>query len=59
MDSESQWSVMKETVVETMEATFRECPQCFFSEHDIHSVLISRCQRRTQTTRNQPRRNTP
>jgi len=29
----------EKTVVEKMEATFRECPQCFFSEHNIHSVL--------------------
>ena len=39
MDPESQWSVVKKTVVKKMEATFSECPQCFFSEHDIHSVL--------------------
>jgi len=39
MDPENQWSVTKRTVAKKMEATFRECPQCFFSEHDIHSVL--------------------
>ena len=39
MNRESQWSVVKKTVVKKMKATFRECPQCFFSEHDIHSVL--------------------
>jgi hypothetical protein len=39
MNRESHWSVMKKTFVQKMEATFRECPQCFFSEHDIHSVL--------------------
>ena len=39
MNVESQWSVTKNTVVKRMDATFCECPQCFFSEHDIHSVL--------------------
>lgn len=39
MDLESQWSVIKKAVVKKMEATFSKCPQCFFSEHDIHSVL--------------------
>ena len=39
MDPDSQWSIMRKTVVKKMEATFRECPQCFFSENDIHSVL--------------------
>jgi len=39
MELKSQWSVIKKAVVKKMEATFREWPQCFFSEHDIHSVL--------------------
>jgi 4-hydroxy-3-methylbut-2-en-1-yl diphosphate synthase IspG/GcpE len=39
MKVESHWSVMKKIVVKKMEVTFRECPQCFFSEHDIHSLL--------------------
>mgnify|MGYP001033396293 CR=1 FL=1 len=30
---------MREKVVKKMKAIFRECPQCFFSEHDIHSIL--------------------
>jgi len=39
MNHESQWSVVKKTVAKKMEAAFRECPQCFFSEHDVNSVL--------------------
>jgi len=39
MNPVNQWSVIKKTVVKKTVATFRECPQCFFSEHDIHSVL--------------------
>ena len=39
MNTESQWNAIEKTVVKKMQATFGECPQCFFSEHDIHSVL--------------------
>lgn len=41
MYPESQWSVMKKTVVKTMEATFRECPpqpRLPQKQHNWHSM---------------------
>jgi len=36
---ESKWDILKKIVVERLQATFQKYPHCFFSEHDIHSVL--------------------
>jgi len=36
-----QWSDLKKKGIEELETTFKSCPHCFFSEHDIHSSLYS------------------
>ena len=38
-EGKGQWSIMKEVVINELQSAFHKCPQCFFSEHDIHSVL--------------------
>ena len=39
MKREVQWNYLKNKVINNLQVAFRECPQCYFSEHDIHSVL--------------------
>jgi len=39
MQSEAQWSNLKKKVLKKLLFTFKRCPHCFFSEHDIHSSL--------------------
>jgi len=41
MKSEPQWSDLEKKGIEELETTFKSCPHCFFSEHDIHSSLYS------------------
>jgi len=41
IEVESKWDILKKIVIERLRATFQKCPHCFFSEHDIHSVLYS------------------
>ena len=37
----SQWHIIKNTVTNKLNTTFHANPYCFFSEHDIHSVLYN------------------
>jgi len=37
----SQWHIIKNAVTNKLNTTFRANPHCFFSEHDIHSVLYN------------------
>jgi hypothetical protein len=41
MKSEIQWSDLTKRVIDKLQITFKSCPHCFFSEHDIHSSLYS------------------
>jgi len=36
-----QWNDLTKRVVDKLQTTFKSCPHCFFSEHDIHSSLFS------------------
>jgi len=38
-EREGQWNVIKAAVIKKLQSTFHKCSQCFFSEHDIHSIL--------------------
>jgi hypothetical protein len=41
MESKRQWNDLTKKVIDKLQTTFKSCPHCFFSEHDIHSVLYS------------------
>jgi hypothetical protein len=41
MKPEYQWNDLTKKVIEELQTTFKGYPHCFFSEHDIHSVLYS------------------
>jgi len=41
MESERQWNDLTKKVIDKLQTTFKSCPHCFFSEHDIHSTLYS------------------
>ena len=41
MESERQWSDLTKRVIKELQTTFKSCPHCFFSEHDIHSSLYN------------------
>jgi len=39
MKRQVQWNDIKNKVINNLQFAFLECPQYYFSEHDIHSVL--------------------
>ena len=39
MKRKVQWNYVKSKVINNLQVAFLECPQCHFSEHDVHSVL--------------------
>lgn len=41
MEFERQWENLTKKVIDELQMTFKSCPHCFFSEHDIHSSLYS------------------
>lgn len=40
-DYDDQLTILKREVIEDVNSKFNDCPQCLFSEHDIHSVLYN------------------
>jgi len=40
MEFERQWENLTKKVINELQMTFKSCPHCFFSEHDIHSSLF-------------------
>jgi len=58
MESDHQWNELTKKAINELQRTFRSCPHCFFSEHDIHSSLYNIIKKElkqlgidTQTTR--------
>jgi len=41
MESNLQWNELTKKAIDELQRTFRSCPHCFFSEHDIHSSLYN------------------
>ena len=41
MEPEHQWNDLAKKVINGLQTTFKSCPHCFFSEHDIHSSLYN------------------
>jgi len=41
MRFQHQWNDLTKRVIEELQTTFKSCPNCFFSEHDIHSSLCN------------------
>lgn len=41
MELNPQWNDLTKRVIDKLQSTFKSCPHCFFSEHDIHSSLFS------------------
>lgn len=37
----SQWHIIRNAVINKLNTTFHANPHCFFSEHDIHSILYN------------------